>query len=92
MDRDAEFDQYVADSFARPCRTGYLFCGDWQRAEDAAQSIEFSVKGTVVHRATPATDGSWVAVWRVTGTSTLGAATYTTRAASGAVLATGSLN
>jgi RNA polymerase sigma-70 factor (sigma-E family) len=37
MDADAEFEQYVADSFARLCRTGFLLCGDWQRAEDAAQ-------------------------------------------------------
>ena len=37
MDVDAEFEQYVADSFARLCRTGFLLCGDWQRAEDAAQ-------------------------------------------------------
>jgi RNA polymerase sigma-70 factor (sigma-E family) len=37
MNADAEFEQYVADSFARLCRTGFLLCGDWQRAEDAAQ-------------------------------------------------------
>ena len=37
MDADAEFEQYVADSYARLCRTGFLLCGDWQRAEDAAQ-------------------------------------------------------
>jgi RNA polymerase sigma-70 factor (sigma-E family) len=46
MDRDAEFDQYVADSFARLCRTGYLFCGDWQRAEDAAQETLLKMYGS----------------------------------------------
>jgi RNA polymerase sigma-70 factor (sigma-E family) len=37
MNADADFERYVADSFARLCRTGFLLCGDWQRAEDAAQ-------------------------------------------------------
>jgi RNA polymerase sigma-70 factor (sigma-E family) len=37
MTADAEFERYVGDSFARLCRTGFLLCGDWQRAEDAVQ-------------------------------------------------------
>lgn len=35
---DSEFESFVIESFARLCRTGYLFCGDWHRAEDAAQT------------------------------------------------------
>lgn len=37
MDRDNEFELYVSSAFARLCRTGFLLCGDWQRAEDAVQ-------------------------------------------------------
>ena len=34
---DREFDVFVTEQFGRLCRTGYLFCGDWHKAEDAAQ-------------------------------------------------------
>jgi len=68
----------------------YFSAAGWLPA--SAASIEFSVKGAVVHRVTATTDGSWVAAWKVAGSATLGDATYTTRSASGAVLATGSVN
>ena len=29
---DAAFDAYVRTSFGWLCRTGYLLCGDWQKA------------------------------------------------------------
>jgi hypothetical protein len=67
----------------------YFTAAGWLPAN--AASIEFSVKG-IVHRVTPASDGSWVAVWKVVGVATMNDATYTTRSASGAVLATGSMN
>lgn len=35
---DEEFDAFVRSSFARLTRTGYLLCGDWHKAEDAAQT------------------------------------------------------
>ena len=35
---DEEFDAFVRSSFARLTRTGYLLCGDWHKAEDAAQA------------------------------------------------------
>jgi hypothetical protein len=68
----------------------YFSAAGWLPA--SAASIEFSVKGTVVHRVAPSSDGSWVAAWKVAGSATLSDATYTTRSASGAVLATGSVN
>ena len=37
MGIDEEFDRFVKASFVGLCRTGYLICGDRQRAEDAAQ-------------------------------------------------------
>ncbi|MFT3888642.1 MAG: SigE family RNA polymerase sigma factor [Arachnia sp.] len=37
MSTDDEFDRFVRASFVALCRTGYLMCGDRQRAEDAAQ-------------------------------------------------------
>ena len=68
----------------------YFYAAGWLPAN--ATSIEFSVKGTVVHRVTHAVDGSWSGVWKVAGSPKLVALTYTTRSASGAVLATGPLN
>ena len=35
--RTTGFEEFAASNFAALCRTGYLVCGDWQRAEDAAQ-------------------------------------------------------
>ncbi|AQP48844.1 hypothetical protein BW730_16430 [Tessaracoccus aquimaris] len=35
---DDEFDAFVRASFGRLTRTGYLICGDWHKAEDAAQA------------------------------------------------------
>lgn len=35
--RDEEFAAYVQSSYGWLCRSGYLLCGDWHRAEDAAQ-------------------------------------------------------
>lgn len=35
--RDHGFEDFATEHFAVLCRTGYLVCGDWQRAEDAAQ-------------------------------------------------------
>lgn len=37
MNIDDEFDHFVREHFVSLCRTGYLLCGDRQRAEDAAQ-------------------------------------------------------
>ena len=34
---DAEFTEFAATSIRRLRRTAYLMCGDWHRAEDAAQ-------------------------------------------------------
>ncbi|WP_432476326.1 SigE family RNA polymerase sigma factor [Nocardioides sp. GXQ0305] len=36
-DHDAEFAEFAAASLADLRRTAYLMCGDWHRAEDAAQ-------------------------------------------------------
>jgi hypothetical protein len=68
----------------------YFHAAGW--LPENAASIEFSVNGRVVHRVTPAPDGSWVAAWKVVGPAKMDDATYTTRSASGAVLATGSMN
>jgi hypothetical protein len=68
----------------------YFYAAGWLPSN--AASIEFSVKGTVVHSVTPTIDGAWTAVWKVAGSPKIDAVTYTTRSASGAVLATGSLN
>ena len=35
---DDEFDAFVRASFGQLTRTGYLICGDWHKAEDAAQA------------------------------------------------------
>lgn len=35
---DEDFDAFVRASFGRLTRTGYLLCGDWHKAEDAAQT------------------------------------------------------
>lgn len=43
--RDDEFEQYAAQAFPRLCRSGYLVCGDWQRAEDAAQETLLRLHG-----------------------------------------------
>lgn len=37
MNIDDEFDRFAREHFVALCRTGYLLCGDRQRAEDAAQ-------------------------------------------------------
>lgn len=37
MNIDDEFDRFVREHFVTLCRTGYLLCGDRQRAEDAVQ-------------------------------------------------------
>lgn len=34
---DAEFDEFVRAHFAGLTRMGFLLCGDWHKAEDAAQ-------------------------------------------------------
>ncbi|MDO9455835.1 SigE family RNA polymerase sigma factor [Nocardioides sp.] len=36
-DQTADFEEFVAGSARSLRRTAYLLCGDWQRAEDAAQ-------------------------------------------------------
>src|SRR5688500_8934536 len=36
-ERDEEFVEFAAASLPGLRRTGYLMCGDWHRAEDAAQ-------------------------------------------------------
>jgi hypothetical protein len=85
-----ELKPYLVGEAMLDSSSTYFTAGGWLPV--TAASIEFSVKGTVVHRVTPASDGTWVAAWKVGGVATMNDATYTTRSASGAVLATGSMS